>query len=174
MSNPHDTRRDQVFQRALVDGVDQLPRKAGVYCILNRCNGRRYVGLAQNIHQRGLFHRGELSRGMSSNPLLRRDAQEHGPSAFFLFAIRLDGFSDDLTPQELEQLEIWFATQMGSHDERYGYNLEAGHHRTRASRLRDRERKLLRPNSSKYQLLAGVKLHDPVNPAMLDSWVPGS
>jgi len=105
---------------------------------------------------------------------MRRDAKIHGAAAFFYFAIRVDAIADSARPSQLNTIEIWFATQLGTHDERRGYNLEAGHHRTRASRFRERERKLMRGNSGKYELLPDVDLYDPINPDLLLSWIPGS
>lgn len=74
----------------------------------------------------------------------------------------------------LDQVEVWLTRQLYSHDERYGYNSEAGHHRSKAARFRDRERKLLKSARGKYELLPGVDLRDPINPVMLASWLPGS
>ena len=168
-----DTRKDAVFEQTLGDGIDFLPAGAGIYCILNRVNGKHYVGQAKNIRQRCLQHRSELSRGVASNMLMRRDAEIQGLDAFF-FALRIDGIADSERKAVLNKIEVWFSVQFGAHDERLCYNLEAGYHRTRASRFRDRERKLMRPNSGKYQLLAGVDVYDPIHPDLLSSWVPGS
>ena len=111
---------------------------------------------------------------MASNPLLSKDLQAFGSDAFFFFALRIDGFTEIRRQSQFEGLEAWFANQMGAADEQYGYNLEAGHQRSRASKFRDRERKLMRRNSEKYRLLPGVNLLDPVNPRLLESWIPGS
>ncbi len=170
-----DTNRDAVFLAPLVDGIDFLPAERGVYIILNRNNGRRYVGLAEtNIHQRCLQHRSELKKGLSSNFLLRRDAVVHGADAFFFFAPRIDAIADSGRKSHLSNIEVWFAVQLRTHDERHGYSLEVGHHPTRGTRFRNRERKLMRPNSGKYELLPGTDIYDPINPALLESWIPGS
>ena len=169
-----DARRDDVFLHALEDGIDLLPRAVGIYCILNRLNGRRYVGQAQDIHQRCRLHRTQLKRGVSANLLLRRDAARYGAEAFFFFTLYLATPSEVQQLDGLDKIELWFAVQFMSHDERYGYNLEVGHHRTRAARFRERERKLLRQAHSKYVLLHGVDLLDPIDPGLLRSWVPGS
>ena len=63
--------------------------------------------------------------------------------------------------------------QFRSLDERYGYNFEGAHQRTKSARFRDRERKLMRPNSGKYVFLPGVMEYDPINPELLSAWVPG-
>lgn len=170
-----DTNQDAVFLAPLVDGIDLLPASPGLYCIMNRVNGRRYVGQAStNIYKRCLQHRSELRNGLSSNFLLRRDSVVHGGDAFFFFALRIDAIAGSEKKSQLNKIEIWFAVQFRTHDERYGYSLEVGHHRTRGARFRDRERKLMRPNSEKYTLLPGVDMYDPIDSALLASWVPGS
>jgi hypothetical protein len=175
MNTAIDSKRDDVFLQPLVDGIDFLPDSSGIYCIVNRVNGRRYVGQAtKSIRKRCVMHRHELRGCRTSNELLRRDVAVHGADAFFFFAPRIDGIGITGMSLRLDPLEIWFAVQLGATDESHGYVLEAGHHPTRSTRFRDRERKLMRRNSSKYELLAGVDLFDPIKPAILDSWVPGS
>lgn len=166
-----DTHQDDVFHQAREDGVDFLPKSAGLYCILNRINGKLYVGQAANIYKRCQQHRNELRRGMASNFRMRRDANLHGIDPFF-FVLRLDGVAD--LARQMNKIEIWFVVQFRSHDERYGYNLEAGRHRTTGALFRDRERKLMRGNSRKYSLLPGVDMYDPIDPALLSTWVRGS
>ena len=170
-----DTFTDAVFQQAPVDGIDFLPSSAGLYCILNRVNGKRYVGQAtKSLYQRCVKHRNELRLGLASNMLLRRDALVHGADAFFFFVLHLQNNADTPRQSQLDNIEVWFAVQLCTHDERYGYNLEVGHHRTRAARFRDRERKMMRRNSGKYALLPGVDMYDPINSDLLKTWVPGS
>ena len=169
-----DTKHDAVFAQAQVDGIDFLPARPGIYCILNRVNGKRYVGQSGNIQKRCLLHRAELRRGSCSNELMRRDAVLHGADAFFFFGLRLDAIAATDSRLHRDKIEIWFAVQLGSCDERVGYNLELGGHPTTATRLRNRELKLMRRNSGKYALLRGVDLYDTINPALLSTWVPGS
>jgi len=164
--------RDSVFAQAQVDGIDLLPALRGIYCVLNRVNGKRYVGQSDNIQKRCKSHRAELRRGLCSNELMRRDAVLHGADVFFFFALRLDAIAK--VDRRLHFMEIWFGVQLCSIDERVGYNLELGGHPTTATRFRNRETKLMRRNSRKYVLLPGVDLYDLINPALLSTWVPGS
>jgi group I intron endonuclease len=168
-----DTKGDEVFQQELVDGISLLPKVAGIYCIANRVNGKRYVGQSTNIFKRCQKHRTDLIRGIETNMLLLRDAALHGTDSFFFYAIRIDGIADNARRFRLDMIEIWFATQLRTHDERFGYNMEVGHRRTRASRFREQERKLMRVRSSKYMLRDGIDLYDPIHPDLLASWVPG-
>ena len=166
---------DRVFDAPTVDGIDFLPRCPGLYCIENRVNGKRYVGLATvDVHWRCVLHRTDLRRGTSANMLMRRDVEVYGADAFFFFALHIADGDGRVKPSDLEAAELWFMIQFRSHDERYGYNLEGIHQRTRAARFRDRERKLMRGNSRKYAFLPGVSEFDPINRDLLGSWVPGS
>ena len=167
---PHDSG----FGFSRLDGVAQLPDRAGIYCVLNRINGRRYIGQATNIRARCTQHRSDLRGGNSFNMSLRRDSVIFGADAFFFFAPALDGVYASLGPKNLDYIEAWFIAQMFAHDERHGYNGAAGHSRTKASRFRDRETKLMRPNSAKYEMLPGIDLYDPISPMLLSSWVPGN
>ena len=166
---------DRVFDAPTVDGIDLLPRCPGIYAIENRINGKRYVGLATvDVHWRCVLHRTELRRGTPANMLLRREVAIHGADAFFFFALHIAEGDDRLKPADLEGAELWFMIQFRSHDERFGYNFEAVHQRTRAARFRDRERKLMRRNSLKYAFLPGVSEFDLINRELVGSWVPGS
>ena len=169
-----DTRRDEVFLQPWDDGIQFLPRGPGVYCIFNRVTARRYIGETHDIYKRCASHRSELRRGVASNMLMRRDTLLHGAEAFFFFAVRLDGIGDLDKPRTRHGIEVWLTAQFCAHDERYGYNQEAGHHPTKAARFRDRERKLMRGNSRKYVLLDGVDIYDPIHPDLLSRWVPGN
>ena len=163
----------EAFRRRLEDGIDSLPRSAGMYFILNRINGKQYVGQAANIYLRCLGHRSQLQRRIASNMLMRRDAEVSGIDPFF-FALRLDGMEDPEWELLIDNVEIWCVVQLRAHDERWGYNLEAGHRRTTGALFRDRERKLMRNRSRKYELLDGVHMYDPIHPDLLGTWMRGS
>jgi len=169
-----DTNQDSFFLQPLVDGIDFLPARPGVYLIQNRRNQKWYVGQAKNIYRRCIKHRNELQKGLSANGLLRRDAVVHGADVFFFMAPRIDAIARSERASELNKIEVWFAVQLCAHDERFGYNLEVGHHRTMGARFRDRERKLMRRDSEKYQMLRGVEMYDPINSELLASWLPGN
>lgn len=160
-------------RRPLEDGINQLPRGAGIYCVLNRVTGRRYIGQAVNVYRRCLAHRSELRDGRPANMLMRRDLVLHGfdPFFFVLAPIRPEAVGLRLGG---DQVEHWWAVRLQAIDEFNGYNLEAGRRRTKGSLLRDREVKLMRPTSRKYVLLGGVDLYDPIHPDLLGTWVRGS
>lgn len=106
---------------------------------------------------------------------MRRDAERFGADVYFYHALILLEVSENMNiDAELNMLEVRWAVQLQVHIEQYGYISSAGGYITRGARFRDRERKLMRPNSRKYQLLPGVDLYDPIHPALLAAWVPGS
>lgn len=166
---------EDVFQTPPVDGIADLPRGPGIYGMLNRATRLLNIGQSENLQRRCLLHRSQLRAGIAANLRIRRDVEKHGAETFFFFTLEEVTVAPGVNLKDkLDRREIWWVLQLQSHDERYGYNAEAGRCRTRASRLRDRETKLMRYNSDKYRLLPGVDLSDPIDHVLLASWVPGS
>jgi hypothetical protein len=166
---------DDVFKTPPGDGIASLPKGAGIYGMWNRVTRLWNIGQSENIQRRCLLHRSQLRAGTAGNLRIRRDVENHGADTFFFLVLK----EVTVTPgvnlkHQLNQLEVWWVLQFQAHDERYGYNSEAGRCRTMGSRFRDREKKLMRYNSDKYRLLPGVDLCDPINHLLLASWVPGS
>lgn len=166
---------DEIFYRPQSDGIEYLPDTPGVYCILNRANGRWYVGRTlKSIRQRCRLHRNALRKGEGGNWAMQRDCKVHGVDAFFFMAPDFDLSAEVRRDEwEMDKIEVWLVRQLRAYDEQYGYNSEAGHRRTKAAQYRDRERKLLKGKRQRYELLPGVDLREPINPTLLASWVPG-
>lgn len=170
-----DTDIDSVFLTPPVDGIDFLPKTPGVYAMLNRATRMVNIGQAENIHRRCVMHRSQLRAGTAPNLRMRRDAARYGTDDYFFFTLEeLVIGPDTKIKRELNRLELWWVVQFQAHVEQFGYVAEAGRCRTRGARFRDREKKLMRPNSQKYELLPGIDPYDPIQQALLDSWVPGS
>lgn len=169
------TNIDAVFRTPPTDGITLLPKKAGVYAMLNRVTRMVNIGQAKNLRGRCSMHRSQLRAGTAPNLRMRRDAERHGADVYSYFALELLEISAQTNvTRELNKLELWWVVQFQAHVEQFGYVSEAGHCRTRGSRFRDRERKLMRANSQKYQLLPWVDICDPIHAGLLESWVPGS
>ena len=168
-------RIDAIFSSPLDNGIDLLPRAAGVYGMWNRATRMWNVGQSADVHKRCLGHAKQLQARKASNHRIQRDIDRHGADAFFYMVLELAIETDPKTRQrELNQLEIWWVVQLRAHDERFGYNAEEGGLRTKGARLRDRERKLMRLNSRKYELLPWVDMYDPIHPGFLATCVLGS
>lgn len=170
-----DTNIDAVFLTPPSDGIESLPDGPGIYCMLNRVTRMVNIGQAENMRRRCTMHRSQLRAGTATNMRIRRDAERYGADTYFYYALQAMVVNPEKPLKRvLNRSEVWWVVQLQAHDERYGYVSEAGGCRTRGSRLRDREAKLLRPSSQKYALLPGVDLYDPINHELLASWVPGS
>lgn len=153
------------------DGVDALPNKPGVYIIMNRLNGRCYVGASKNLRTRCLTHRSELRRGISGNRLLRRDVVKCGAENFFIFAPEtVESLQEAEQRGGLEAMEMRWIVQFKSYDEQRGYNSMLAGCWTPGARFRDRELKLRRSGS--YTLMETVDPYDPIDARMLASWAP--
>lgn len=168
--------RYEPLQRQPHDGIKDLPNKPGIYCILNRVTGKRYVGQSQtSMRRRALTHRSEMKSGRPMSLLMVQDLKTHGYESFVFFS--LFWFDEEAAGRSARlsvlNTELYWGIQLGAHLEETGYNLSLGRFRTAGSRFRDQERKLLRRSSINYQQLPGVQMYDPINSAMLATWVPG-
>jgi hypothetical protein len=165
---------DEVFLRSPVDGIAQLPKQAGIYCMMNRHTRQCNIGQSANIYLRCVLHRHQLRKGTAGNMRIRRDVALYGADAFFFFTLAtINVTTETRLKHDLNRLELFWVLQFQSHDEHYRYNSEAGGCRTKAAGWRDRERKLMRPNSGKYRLLPGVDLYADINHELLASWTQG-
>lgn len=166
---------DDVFETPPVDGIAQLPAKPGIYAMLNRATRKFNVGQSTNIFKRCVLHRTQLRAGTSSNMRMRRDAATYGADVWTYFALAVVDVADEAkVALRLDRLEVFWVVQFQAHDETHGYVSEAGHCRTMGARFRDRERKLLRRSSEKYELLPGIDINDPISLLLLSAWIPGS
>ena len=164
-----------VFDTPLVDGIAFLPKSPGVYGMWNCITRMWNIGQSKNMRQRCGLHRSQMRAGHADNLRVGRDVQRHGANNFFYYALeRITVPADSNLKCELNQRELWWVLQFQAHDERYGYNLEAGGYRTLGAKFRDRERKLMRRNSDKYCLLPWVEMYEPINTDLLTSWVRGN
>jgi predicted GIY-YIG superfamily endonuclease len=77
----------------------KLPPAAGIYAIVNRTNGRAYIGSSVNIRNRIVQHRSALRRGRHPNKLLRAEWQDHGEAAFVFGVLHL--------PRKTDKRYLW-------------------------------------------------------------------
>lgn len=166
---------DAAFSTSPVDGIALLPKTPGVYGMWNRATHLWNIGQSENMRQRCCQHRSGMKLGVADNMRVERDVKSHGAHTFFYCVLEhVTVPAGGNLRDELNQRELWWVVQFQAHDERCGYNLEAGGYRTLGARFRDRERKLMRRNSGKYCLLPWVEIYAPINMVMLTSWVPSS
>lgn len=165
--------KDFDFNKLSDDGVSSLPKASGIYAIWNNITKKFYIGRTKNIYIRCRHHRSRMRSGNADNIAIRLDVQKYGTKCFFYFVFELIGMSDEkYFLNTFKERELFWALQFNACDERYGYNLDAGGLRSRAARFRDRECKLMR--SRKYCMLSWINKHDPIDIALLNSWLPGN
>lgn len=157
-----------------LDTIELLPDVPGVYLILNRATGRRWVGIScSSIRRRARQHLHNLEASRHVPTGMHRDLAAYGPSSFVFVTLEIaDGLLTSACRRTLMEREGWWAEQLLTLDESHGYNQEAGGRRSRASLFRDHERKLMRARGGRYRLLPGRALFDPIHEALLRSWSP--
>jgi group I intron endonuclease len=90
--------------------------KSGIYQIVNKVNGKVYVGSAVNINERWYEHRRTLNKGTHANVYLQRSWCEHGADAFVFEIVEIVADAQDLIARE----QFWLDRQcVVSH----GYNI---------------------------------------------------
>lgn len=89
----------------------------GVYAIINRGNGKMYIGSARNVEARWRAHRNLLRKGRHHSFYLQRAWDKHGETGFVLQV--LERVEDASTLRAVEQRWINF---YGGSSGDYGYN----------------------------------------------------
>lgn len=82
-----------------------LPRSSGIYEIVNKKNGKRYIGSAVRLRNRWLDHRKNLRRGIHANRYLSRAWKLYGEQAFVFRVLELCDAAD-LIAREQRALDI--------------------------------------------------------------------
>lgn len=92
--------------------------RSGIYQIVNRANGKMYVGSAIHLYRRWHLHLTQLRAGKHCNTLLQRAWSKYGESAFDLEILTFVQESTDLIQAEQEFIDRLQAT-----NPKIGYNL---------------------------------------------------
>ena len=95
-------------------------RIAGVYCILNKINSKRYVGHSRSIYIRWDYHKYRIRRGEHQNIHLQNSWNIHGEENF-IFSV-LEVLPQGLTMKEYEKVETKWMLEFKSHLSGFGYN----------------------------------------------------
>jgi group I intron endonuclease len=91
--------------------------ESGVYCILNKTNGKRYVGSSVHIRKRWIAHIRELRAGTHYNPYLQASWNKHGEQAF-RFVVLCRCLPEDCIEFEQEHIDKY-----QSANDKLGYNI---------------------------------------------------
>lgn len=100
-------------------------KRQGVYEIKNLVNGKRYIGMANNLYRRFKRYQTELKNGKSHNQLLQRAYDKYGTDSFefkILNMISLESCSYKM----LGGIERYFIKYYKTTDREFGYNILEG------------------------------------------------
>lgn len=98
-----------------------LPTTPGIYCIRNLVNGKRYIGYAKSIQYRWHSHIRTLRNGSHKNSHLSAAFRKYGEESFVMEVL------EDCPVERLYEREHYWATQLKTHDEEFGYNIRPTH-----------------------------------------------
>lgn len=91
--------------------------KSGIYSIINKENGKRYIGQTINFTNRFSQHRAKLTKGNHENSLLQKAWNKYGESNFEFKIMEY------VKKESLTEREQWWMDLFGSYLRDYGYNL---------------------------------------------------
>lgn len=94
------------------------PKTPGIYCILNKVNGKFYLGSSCQVPIRLTAHRSQLKSGIHKNPKLLNAWNKYGSDSFEYWL--LESVAD--TPQLLSREQYWLDALQPYNDE-IGYNI---------------------------------------------------
>lgn len=91
--------------------------KSGIYKILNKINGKLYIGSAVNLSLRWSQHKYNLIKNKHVNPHLQRSWNKHGENNFVFLII------EEITKENLVQREQYWIDFFNSSNDKTGYNI---------------------------------------------------
>ena len=107
----------------------------GIYCIENKINGKKYVGMAKDIALRWRSHCSHLSHGTHPNAHLQSAWNKYGADAFSFYVL-------EIVPEcSLKTSEIAWIKRLNTFES--GYNLTAGGDGQSGRRLTNAQRQHL-------------------------------
>jgi group I intron endonuclease len=94
---------------------------SGIYCLLNTCNQKRYIGQSVNLAQRRYFHFSALRHGKHPCAHLQAAFNRYGRQSFQWLILAVSP-----TINSLDTLERFYIALYRSNDTRHGYNAQPG------------------------------------------------
>lgn len=106
----------------------------GIYYIVNKENGKIYIGQSVNVNKRLNRHKSELRRNVHPNIYFQNSWNKYGEEAFeFSLLIECD-------ESELDDLEIHYIAHYDSSNRENGYNQDYGGHKIKHRSLETRRK----------------------------------
>ena len=94
---------------------------SGIYCILNTCNSKRYIGQTVNLAHRRYYHFSALRHGSHPNLHLQAAFNRYGPHAFRWSVLQVLAGTHAIDAAERRWIALY-----ASNDPNHGYNAEPG------------------------------------------------
>lgn len=91
--------------------------KSGIYCIINRINGKCYIGSAVNISKRLINHRYNLNKNVHDNVYLQSSWNKHGKENFEFNVLEY------VEKEKLIEREQYYLDLFCSYNRKHGYNV---------------------------------------------------
>lgn len=95
-----------------MDKIGKNLRRAGIYCIINVLNQKKYVGSSQNLQMRLMQHRSRLRKNIHDNVKLQRSWTKYGEQNFQFYILEFCE-KEQLSEREqfyINSLKPWFNT----------------------------------------------------------------
>lgn len=92
----------------------------GIYCIENKVNNKKYIGLSCNIVRRWHEHKSDLRRDVHINTCLQHAWNKYGEESFVFYVLEL------CDPNELTCKEIYYIDKYKTLSHENGYNITSG------------------------------------------------
>lgn len=91
--------------------------KSGIYCIINKINGKCYIGSAVNISKRLINHRYNLNKKIHDNIYLQSSWNKHGTEKFEFVIL------ENIEKEKLIEREQYYLDLFCSYNRKHGYNV---------------------------------------------------
>ena len=97
-----------------------MDKVCGIYCIENTQNQKKYIGQSVDIYRRWKVHKNELNQHKHINSYLQRAWDMYGEECFQFYILEICEAS------QLDRLEMSYIAQLGTANDKNGYNLNIG------------------------------------------------
>ena len=101
------------------ESLGKIPTQPGIYQIINKTNGKSYIGQSLNVPYRLRDHRKDLKRNAHANYHLQQSYNIYGENSFVIKILLMGDFLSD----KLLELENYFIEFYETRNEEKGYNI---------------------------------------------------